>query len=49
MRFRLWHSFKKSVCCRINKGAILWTLWKERDRLCFNDGSKHKNVVGIGM
>jgi hypothetical protein len=31
------------------RGAVLWTIWLEINRLCFNDKCKPKHVTVIGM
>jgi zinc-binding in reverse transcriptase len=40
---------KNQYVVELVRGVILWNVWLERNRLCFNEQSKPKNVVVIGL
>jgi hypothetical protein len=40
---------KNQYVVELIRGTVLWNVWLERNQLCFNEQSKPKNVVVIGL
>jgi zinc-binding in reverse transcriptase len=40
---------KNQYVVELIRGAVLWSVWLERNRLCFHDQSKLKNVDVVGL
>jgi hypothetical protein len=40
---------KNQYVVELIRGAVSWSVWLERNRLCFHDQSKPKNVAVIGL
>jgi hypothetical protein len=49
MDSRSCHSFKNQYIVEFVKGVVLWTVWLERNNLCFNATCQSKTVAGIDM
>jgi hypothetical protein len=40
---------KNQYVVELIRGAVLWSVWLERNRLCFHDQSKLMNVDVVGL